>query len=534
MVLQARDRYQVRFVSEEGGPSLFRCAADGTLWLTRDEALSHLLGSDAIDRYYVVEEIDTGAPAGNFSQIAVCGMSGEILGPPNHHEYQRNVLKLHAEKFANWDFERFRSRIVMETGEEAIEKWKESVSKRKQYRVRTAEDDELVEETPTEPSDEPDQTVADVDAENVSDEVSPESSANEEVEVTSEEAVEAVEEEVAVEPQSVEEGDVDSVESDPDGSEETEPETGEAEEGAEVVAEEEASADATPAPEPVKESGEIFKTPEELARHFRLNFADEAIEEVKEAVVSGAISGRDLSRGLLEHLKRESESLRRGFPLAMVQALCAAFEKEGLRFFKRGKKALHVSAVRPRPIRSSVSFTVQIQNIVDFVVKHPEAKVMDLLDALADDFTKPDQSAASESVQLTDGARSVLKDLRWLQSEGYLIEYPDTKLALGRSPKQGGEDAPAKKKSGKRKEGKKAAVAGSVEEQPGPEGEKAADAEEGSVTAPVSSEPEQEAEAALPEVKAEPESETESGGEKDKEQEKESGEEVAEEKPATE
>src|SRR5690606_14360761 len=123
MILQSRDRYRVRFRAEDGNRKFYQCQGDPSLWLTREEAVSYLLSSKAIGQYYTVEEVDIGAPSGNFSVVAVCGMSGTILGPPNHHEYQRNVARLHAERFSNMSMDRFKSRIVMENDGEVIEKW---------------------------------------------------------------------------------------------------------------------------------------------------------------------------------------------------------------------------------------------------------------------------------------------------------------------------------------------------------------------------------------------------------------------------
>lgn len=447
MILSGRDRYQVCFEATEDGVAFYQCKDDKSIWLSRDEAIKHLLSSDVLSSYYEVEEVDVGAPSGNFSNIAVCGMSGEILGPPNHHEYQRNIAKLHAEKFSNMPLERFKSRIVMESGEEIVEKWKEKVSRRLQYRLKSEQAPENepaaeVEETPSaaEPAEETSEvtTEAEVSAEVPAEEVeiAEETASEEVVETASEEDIE----EEAVEPEAESEGDEESevVDSKKEAS-----------------VEEEAAEEGEPT---AKEEGPLLKSQEELARHFREHFAEEAVIESKKAVVRGDVQGRDLSRGLLVHLKQESEKLRRGFPLPLIQALCRDFEKEGLRFFKRGKKALHVSSVRPKGINESVSLTGHVQAIIDRILAKPGTKVIDLLVELADDFSQPEKDQAPESLELTDKAKTVLKDLRWLTSEGYVIEFPDTKLALGKQPKQGEPDpAPKKKAPAKKAAAKKAA-----------------------------------------------------------------------------
>lgn len=567
MILKGRDRYQIRFETDENVSNLFRCKSDNSLWMSREEAVNHILNSKALENYYAVEEVDVGAPSGNFTQIAVCGMSGEILGPPNHHEYQRNVIQLHAQRFANMPIEKFKSRIVMESGEEILKKWKEQVSKKKQYRVKRGDADTVAEEEPgevgsseseesvdsrsdsaaTEAGDESKEAAGEApDAEEAaSGEPAPEGEEEQEeteadepeeagAEDTSGNVAEATED-VAAESEGSEEpdgesGDAAEVEGGGDaedaeaeaGEEEGQPGEEDADSAAEGSEESGGSEDA-----PAADEGPAIGSREELARHFRENFAEEAIEEASTAVVSGDISARDLSRGLLAHLKQESEKLRKGFPLPMIQALCSEFEKEGLRFFKRGKKALHVSAVRPRPINESVSFTDQVQAIVDQVVSRSSTKVMDLLDELADDFTPPEKNAPTDRVELTDGAKAVLKDLRWLTSEGYLIEFPDTRLVLGKNPASGNQP-PAKKKGA---EAKKKAASRKSDQDSGPAKEEApTDAPEGK---------EKEADAVPPgdadaggeeeTPKAETVAPVEEGTEKEKEPEAEAGAEAKEE-----
>ncbi|MEM6915842.1 MAG: hypothetical protein AAF491_04675 [Verrucomicrobiota bacterium] len=486
MILGARERYQVNFEATEDGVSLYQCKEDNSTWLTREEAIKHLLNSETIGKYYSIQEVEVEAPTGNFSSIAVCGMSGEILGPPNHHEYQQNVARLHAERFSNMPIERFKSRIVMESGEEIVEKWKEKMSKRLEYRAKSGEEaDEVVAEessgdTPLDPaggtgedeeaaeSKEP-SAKSDDGVENDSEEaVSPEEPA----EGTAEEAEEATDEVTEDTTDEVTEEATDEVTEDanPEAEQEEEvaeadteetPEPDEENEGIEEVetAAEEAAAEA-------KEDSLVLKSPEELARHFREHYAEEAVTETRTAVVPGNIQGRDLSRGLLVHLKKENEKLRRSFPLPLIQSLCREFEKEGLRFFKRGKKALHVSCVRPKGINESVSLTGPIQAIIDQILEKPGTKVMDLLVALADDFVAPEKDQAPESIELTDKAKSVLKDLRWLTSEGYVIEFPDTKLALGKQPQSSSQNkTTSKKKSAKPSSTKKTTRPDKVEKE---------------------------------------------------------------------
>ncbi len=417
MILEARERYRVRFTATDPA-RLHQCLADGSLWLTREEAVSHLLSGPAFGVYYTAEDIQVDPPAGNFAVIAVCGMSGTVLGPPNHHEYQRNIARLHRERFSDWSLERFKSRIRMESGEEILEKWKEQVSRIRQYRVK--------------PADEPSFEIP-------ADEAAP-------AEAPEETPSEAALDEAADAPATdVETAADESPAEEPAASEESAPEATEPEAEAAVEA---------PAPQTVE--GLVLKSMDEVARHFREHFSHEAIVETSVAVVPGNVQGRLLSHGLLAHLRQETEKLRRGFPLPLIQSLCQEFERNGLKFFKRGKKSLHVSAVRPKALDGSANLTDAIRAIVEFVKNEPKATVAGLLEALVPGFKRPEGPAIEESPEWSDAARAVLKDLRWLTAEGYILEFPDTSLAIGRQPQAAPAPAPASEKpEGKAKKGKK-------------------------------------------------------------------------------
>lgn len=396
MILEARERYRIRFTAADP-VKLYQCLADASLWLSREEAIQHVLSGPALEHFYTAEDVSVDPPAGNFSVIAVCGLSGVILGPPNHHEYQRNIARLHRERFADMSIDRYKSRIRMESGEEIIEKWKEQVSRVRQYRVKSPDQPSLVEPVAEEP-------------------VVEETAAPAEETVTGAEAPAL-------------EGDLDSAAEAPDEA----VETAEAVEGGEEASEE--PVEEAPAPVAKKEEGLVLKSIEEVARHFRQHFADDSVIETSIAVVPGNVPGRQLSPGLLSHLRQETEKLRRGFPLALMQSLCHEFEQKGLKFFKRGKKSLHVSAVRPKAIDEGAIFSEQIQRIVDFVAATARPTVASLLEALVPGFEMPKGPLPEENPDLSESAKSLLGDLRWLTSEGYVLEFPDTSLAIGR-PKQ--------------------------------------------------------------------------------------------------
>ena len=56
-----------------------------------------------------------------------------ILGPPNHHDYQNQLRKLHAERFSRMPFDVFKSRVKIVKDEEVVKKWVEEQSFTTEY-----------------------------------------------------------------------------------------------------------------------------------------------------------------------------------------------------------------------------------------------------------------------------------------------------------------------------------------------------------------------------------------------------------------
>ena len=137
MILQKPERHSVVFnvkKNPEGKPvqPLFVCALDDTLWLSEDEAVRHILNKH-FNTFYQAERTATEPPKGKYTFVAQCGMSGVILGPPNYHDYQNQLRKLHGERFSRMPFETFKSRVKIVRDEEVVKKWVEEQSFKTEY-----------------------------------------------------------------------------------------------------------------------------------------------------------------------------------------------------------------------------------------------------------------------------------------------------------------------------------------------------------------------------------------------------------------
>jgi len=134
LILQKAERYSVQLTKKSGAAAqpLFACALDETPWTNEDEAVAHVL-KNHFATFYNAERTATEPPKGVYTFVAQCGLSGEVLGPPNHHDYQNQLRKLHAEKFSRMPFDMFKARVKIVKDEAIVKKWIEDQSFKTEY-----------------------------------------------------------------------------------------------------------------------------------------------------------------------------------------------------------------------------------------------------------------------------------------------------------------------------------------------------------------------------------------------------------------
>lgn len=131
LILKKPDRFTITFsvikTGETVAAPLFLCSLDDTLWLSEAEVTAHLLNRH-FNTFYSTEKIAGDAPKGTYTFVAQCGMSGIVLGPPNYHDYQTKLHKLHTERFARMPFEAFKARVKIVRDEAVVKQWVEESS----------------------------------------------------------------------------------------------------------------------------------------------------------------------------------------------------------------------------------------------------------------------------------------------------------------------------------------------------------------------------------------------------------------------
>jgi hypothetical protein len=404
LVLEKSERYVVEFKrTEENATPIFQLKTDGTLWLSERDAIAHALAAQ-IDKFYRREQVTVDAPKGIFPCVAVCGMSGALLGPPNYHDYQSKLLRLHAERFAHVPLEVYKSRIRMERSEEMVQKWKDEQSVRDEFlpienagtqrKVKPAESPTAPESaTAAEPAADA-ETAADAEAATI-------------VESTElAEAPEAVESTEAVEA-------IDATES---------------VENAEVSS----------TPEPIR-----LKSLAEVEAHFREHHVSGAVIKIRERViVPGSAALNDSAPSVLNLTRSLWGELDR-FPLPLAHILGQQLAGRGLQIFKAHDNITFVGVARPKYLdRTASPVSEALSAMLDYIEAHqktPRAEQWKALVAL-----RPAPEADAEDHR--DAA--VAADLSWLLHEGHVIDFARGNLEAARKPK-----APTPPKAGKKAKG---------------------------------------------------------------------------------
>ncbi len=139
LFLAKPERYLLRIKSLKSDRPLFQIGEDGPVAFERSQ-LEFAAFEKFADQFYNVEVRELEEIKGNFNNVARCRLSGELLGPTNHHSYQGKLRGLYEEKYrAEMPFERFRQQVEVVNDPEVVEKWKEEARKQTIYSTKDEE-----------------------------------------------------------------------------------------------------------------------------------------------------------------------------------------------------------------------------------------------------------------------------------------------------------------------------------------------------------------------------------------------------------
>src|SRR5215471_18798366 len=162
-----------------------------------------------------------------------------------------------------------------------------------------------------------------------------------------------------------------------------------------------------------------FSSAAEAERHFRSHYFPELIRNVNDVTIGGTSSrslpDRILNRAIEQAWVRETRS-----PSNIMQELASRFRQNGLHIFRHRRGMLFVSPIR---VRAFVHEHAGVSPLVNSILEAVSAAAGINRKRLFETLTGNGASEDAEPRRL-----ALASDLRWLISEGYLIEFNDGSL----------------------------------------------------------------------------------------------------------
>ncbi len=353
---------------------------DGLPFENEEAALSHVL-TKHLGTFFDTADVVIDPPKGNFQVVNRCGVTGELLGPPNYHLYNQLVQQHYSAKVDRMPFEAFKARIETVREPEAIQAWLEKMKKATRY-------------TWKQPAAKPAKSAKAAEA----------------VVAAANETVPA---EVAA-------------------SETAATEIAAASTPAPEIA---PAAEAAPAPVVV-----AFDSFEEAKAYLLANARDKVIRSVEQARLHGK-NLELLPPGEIRHAVEGSLERQRRFPLDTANALRGRLRREHFTIFKKGSKGVsYVCAVKRKFRVPGQTFSDSIGALISFIEANPMVKAGELGRKFLNIAPPPPAAPVAEgeaapapvehalSVEQRDKLARLQSDLPWLVREGYVTEFIDGTL----------------------------------------------------------------------------------------------------------
>ncbi|HEU5079941.1 MAG TPA: hypothetical protein VFT72_12070 [Opitutaceae bacterium] len=113
-------------------PPIAISVPDNLPFETEEAAIAHVT-STHLGQFFDSAEVEIDPPKGNFQVINKCGVTGELLGPPNYHRYNQIVQQHFNSRISRMPFEVYRSRIETVRDPEVVNQWLEKMKKTTRY-----------------------------------------------------------------------------------------------------------------------------------------------------------------------------------------------------------------------------------------------------------------------------------------------------------------------------------------------------------------------------------------------------------------
>lgn len=122
----------------EKSTKLYQCSLCKAVFLEKNTVIEHAMTAHLED-FFTREDTVGEPPAGSFTCIGRCKISGVLLGPPNHHGFNERIQELHRTRFSHLTLDEYRSQIETIRDPALIDQWKEEARKKTVYRRRDSD-----------------------------------------------------------------------------------------------------------------------------------------------------------------------------------------------------------------------------------------------------------------------------------------------------------------------------------------------------------------------------------------------------------
>jgi hypothetical protein len=177
-----------------------------------------------------------------------------------------------------------------------------------------------------------------------------------------------------------------------------------------------------------------FNSAAEAERHFCKTYLPGLVHAIEEIIIDGPAS-RNLADRTLRRLVENAWTMQNRSPSQMMQELAGRFREVGLHIFRHRRGMLFVSPIRVRAFaHEQTSVSPQVEAILNAIRENPRINRKDLAEKL---IVRPGESVPRRIDLAGEEAEprklALASDLRWLISEGYVIEFNDGSLDLPRT-----------------------------------------------------------------------------------------------------
>jgi hypothetical protein len=166
-----------------------------------------------------------------------------------------------------------------------------------------------------------------------------------------------------------------------------------------------------------------FNNRDEIEKHFVEQHLASLITTVPAVTIAGVASRQLASEAILNCIRQEWESELR-FPLKTANVIRPRLSQEGFHLFKRHKGVSYVTRIRPKRFETLEQVSPHLRRIIMFLRDGDGHTGPELVTFLAQPLVPDVDGAAPVPMPILD-PDSLTRDVHWLVSEGYVVEFAD-------------------------------------------------------------------------------------------------------------